>query len=74
MSINRRNFLRALGLTGVVLGTGKKLNASEPGKSNKEFNAVLYDATRCIGCQSCEIACAMEYGLSEPDPDDYRHD
>ena len=27
MAINRRNFFRALGITGVALGTGKELNA-----------------------------------------------
>jgi len=27
MAINRRNFFRTLGITGVALGTGKELNA-----------------------------------------------
>ena len=32
MAIDRRNFFRALGITGVALGTGKKLGAT-PAKS-----------------------------------------
>jgi len=71
MGINRRSFLGALGLTGVSLGTGRKLNAAPPKGNENEFHAILYDATRCVGCQSCELACAMAHGLPEPDPEDY---
>ncbi len=71
MSVNRRIFLKALGLTGVALGTGKNLGAVSKPDPDKEFYAVLYDSTRCVGCQSCEVACAMEHGLPEPDMEDY---
>jgi len=71
MGINRRMFLGALGLTGVSLGTGKKLNAAPAPGNEKEFYAILYDATRCVGCQSCEWACAKAHELPEPDPEDY---
>jgi Fe-S-cluster-containing dehydrogenase component len=71
MGINRRKFLGALGLTGVSLGTGKRLNAAPSPGNEKEFNAILYDATRCAGCQSCEWACAKANGLPDPDPEDY---
>ncbi len=72
MSIDRRNFLKVLGVTGVALGTGKKLKAApKPNKGNdKEFYAILYDSTRCVGCQSCEFACASAHGLPEPDYED----
>lgn len=73
MSINRRNFFRALGLTGVALGTGSKLQGKPEAAAEKEFYAVLYDSTRCVGCQSCEVACAEANGLPEPDPEDYPH-
>ncbi len=36
----------------------------------KEFHAVLVDTTRCIGCRSCEVACADSHGLLIPDPED----
>lgn len=70
MGNNRRNFLKTLGVVGGSLTFGKSLTAS-PGKSetNKEFYGILYDSTRCVGCQSCEIACAEAYGF--PSPEDY---
>jgi len=71
MAIDRRNFFRALGLTGVALGTGKKLGATPEKSEDKEFYGILYDATRCVGCQSCELACALANDLPEPDPEDY---
>lgn len=72
MGVDRRNFLKALGLTGVALGTGKPLNAStEALEDDKEFYGILYDSTYCIGCQSCEMACAESNGLPELDPEDY---
>lgn len=67
MSINRRNFLKVLGLTGVSIGTGKRLGASPKKEGEKEFYGILYDSTRCGGCQGCEFACAMEHGLPDPD-------
>lgn len=71
MGINRRAFLSALGITGISLGTGKRLGAAPARGDEKEFYAILYDATRCVGCQSCEFACARANGLPEPDPEDY---
>lgn len=70
MRINRLNFLRVLGLTGVSLTTGEKLSALPETKATKEFYGVLYDSTRCVGCQECEIVCAKEHGLPEGDPMD----
>jgi len=68
MSINRRNFFKVLGITGFSIGTGKSLNASP--KKEKEFYAILYDSSRCGGCQGCEFACTLEHGLPDPDMDD----
>lgn len=70
MSVNRRNFLKVLGVTGFALATGKPLNAAEKNQSAAiEMCGVLYDSTRCMGCRSCEYACADENGLPAP-PDD----
>ena len=71
MGLDRRNFFRSLGLTGVALGAGKKLSATPEQSDEKEFYGILYDSTRCVGCQSCELACALANGLPEPDPEDY---
>jgi formate dehydrogenase iron-sulfur subunit len=66
MEIDRRGFFKVLGLTGVALAAGTKLNASAKFESDVEFRGVLYDASRCVGCQSCEFACAEANGLPEP--------
>lgn len=36
----------------------------------KEFLSILIDTTRCIGCRSCELACAETYSLPIPDIED----
>lgn len=71
MKINRLNFLRVLGLTGATLALGKPLKASKNKDVKTEFYGILYDSTRCAGCQECERVCASEHGLPEPDPEDY---
>jgi len=71
MRINRRSFLGVLGLTGISLATGKKLSANPVKESETEFYGILYDSTRCGGCQTCEYSCASENALPEPDGNDY---
>jgi formate dehydrogenase iron-sulfur subunit len=66
MAINRRNFFRVVGVTGAALAIGKELAASPPPKSDIEFKGVLYDSTRCVGCQTCESSCAEANGLPAP--------
>lgn len=66
MRIDRRNFFRVIGLTGATLALGNKGQASSVTESDVEMNAILYDSTRCVGCQSCEYACAEANGLPEP--------
>jgi Fe-S-cluster-containing dehydrogenase component len=70
MNIDRRNFLKFLGLTGASMGFAGKLNAKQMTTDGTEFHSILYDSTRCVGCQSCEFACALEHGLPEPDYED----
>lgn len=57
--MKRRDFFVTLGGVGAALA-GKKAYAAQPvTKENvKEFFGVLCDTTRCIGCRSCEVACA----------------
>lgn len=66
MEINRRGFLQVLGVTGLSLATGDRLNATVEQESDKEFVGVLYDSTRCAGCHNCEYACAEVNNLPEP--------
>jgi len=67
MSIDRRNFLKTLGIAGVTLTVGKSFGATKENKSGIEFYGILFDSTLCVGCQSCEEACADHYGLPYPE-------
>jgi formate dehydrogenase iron-sulfur subunit len=66
MAVNRRNFFKVLGATGVSLAIGKELGAAPKSKENVEFSGILYDSTRCAGCQTCESACAEANSLPAP--------
>jgi formate dehydrogenase iron-sulfur subunit len=67
MSIDRRNFFKVLGVAGLTLAIGSLFKAkAAPTSSDKEFSGMLYDSTRCLGCQSCERACATANKLPEP--------
>jgi len=66
MSIDRRNFFKAIGIAGITLTVGKSLGATSPKSNEIEFRGMLYDATRCAGCQECERACAKAHNLPEP--------
>jgi Fe-S-cluster-containing dehydrogenase component len=71
MGIDRRTFLKGLGtgiaaaVPGSSLLTGS-LEAKEV-VAGKEFMGVLVDTTRCVGCRSCEMACAEAHALPVPD-------
>jgi Fe-S-cluster-containing dehydrogenase component len=58
--------MKALGLTGSALAVGKSFAAELPAESNVEFCGILYDSTRCVGCQTCENVCAEAHGFPAP--------
>jgi Fe-S-cluster-containing dehydrogenase component len=65
--MKRKDFLKTI--FGATLATiaPVKLSAEEDSKKNpKEFVGVLMDTTRCIGCRTCEKACAKEHGFPIP--------
>lgn len=70
--MDRRRFLKSLGVgmlgaAGTAL-TARRLHAAEySSESGEEFKGVLVDTTRCIGCRSCEEACAAAHDLPAPD-------
>ncbi len=66
MALNRKDFFKVLGVTGVTLALGKEARAVPKEKESIEFNGILYDSTRCAGCQTCESACAEANGLPAP--------
>lgn len=67
MDINRRNFFKVVGLTGVSLAVGKRLTANKKTEDPVEFYGILYDSTKCQGCCGCEIDCADANGLPYPE-------
>jgi len=66
MGIDRRSFFQLLGISSLTLAVGKKSVANPNNSSKVDFKGILYDSTRCIGCQSCEISCAETHNLPEP--------
>ena len=56
-----------MGITGAALATGTGLKSAPASENNVEFYGILYDSTRCAGCQTCESACAEANGLPAPE-------
>jgi Fe-S-cluster-containing dehydrogenase component len=74
MGMDRRTFLKGLGTGIAVAAPG---NSLLPGRLeakevviSKEFMGVLVDTTRCVGCRSCESACAEAHAMPAPDMSD----
>lgn len=66
--MDRRDFIKTLGVTGLAVFSTKSL-AQSNGKK-KEMNAILVDTTLCAGCRSCEFACAEYHNFPIPDEDE----
>jgi formate dehydrogenase iron-sulfur subunit len=64
--MDRRGFLKTSLVVGSTALTCNKARAQEKHDPD-EFVGVLVDTTRCIGCRSCEVACAEEHDLFVPD-------
>jgi formate dehydrogenase iron-sulfur subunit len=69
MPLNRREFLKTLGVAGAGLSGVSALGSTKQAPDQEEFYAILHDITLCEGCQECEFACAAAHGL--PEPEDY---
>jgi len=66
--MDRRDFIRTLGVMGASTLPGKALMAEEA-VEDKEFVGILVDLTRCVGCQTCTETCSETWDLPEPDLD-----
>jgi Fe-S-cluster-containing dehydrogenase component len=66
--MNRRDFFKVGAVAGLGATVAREAPA-EPMTSTQagEFVGVLVDTTRCIGCRSCERACAEAHDLPVPD-------
>ena len=69
MTISRRNFLKVAGATGgaLIAGAGKPAHAQQTSEGGVEFNGMLIDTTKCIGCRACEEACNAANKLPKPE-------
>jgi len=69
MSITRRSVLKGLVAAGTAATVGAPVAfaARERKKPLPDAVGMLYDATRCIGCKACVVACKEANGLP-PDP------
>lgn len=63
--VNRRGFLKlsGAGLSALFLQKSGQAMASGPAQSDL---AILYDASKCIGCRACERACKEHNDLPAP--------
>jgi Fe-S-cluster-containing dehydrogenase component len=66
MGLDRRNFLKTLGVVGTTLAVGNTFAVNAGDEENVEFKGILYDSTRCLGCGACERVCAKTHALPEP--------
>lgn len=66
MGFDRRNFFKTIGVAGVTLAVGKSFGSVTSNENVVEFQAILYDSTRCLGCRACERVCAKAHDLPEP--------
>jgi Fe-S-cluster-containing dehydrogenase component len=67
--VKRRNFVTALGVAAGTAALPPPAAAAGGGHADDTY-AVLVDLTKCIGCRSCEQACAEANGLPAPDLDE----
>lgn len=69
-TITRRDFLKAAGLAiGCLFAAPKTVHAlSDEGVDPNEYIGMLYDATICVGCNACTIAC-REWNKTTPETD-----
>ncbi len=66
MGLDRRNFFRTVCVAGATLAVGNSFGAAKSGEETVEFQGMLYDSTRCLGCRACERVCAKTHNLPEP--------
>jgi formate dehydrogenase iron-sulfur subunit len=67
MSFDRRDFIKTLGIAGLTVCFSDLLGAEKDENVGNEFRGMLYDSTRCVGCQTCEVVCAKINDLTTPE-------
>jgi Fe-S-cluster-containing dehydrogenase component len=67
--MDRRTLLKVLGVAGATAVGMGRLEAAVSG-DDEDPVGLLIDTTRCVGCQSCDYACAEANGLPAPEGED----
>lgn len=67
MSINRRDFFKVIGITGMTIIGFNSSGSPKSTDDETEFHGILYDSNICMGCRACEKACAKAHDLPEPE-------
>ncbi len=73
MDLDRRSLFKLAGAAGGLALVPRRARAAslDPGASH----GILVDTTRCVGCRTCEEACAEANGLPAPDwSDDFSYE
>lgn len=71
MKLTRRTFFKVNAVAATAtLASVASADAASPVVIPHAARAVLVDLTKCIGCRTCEAACAQANGLPEPDASD----
>ena len=71
--LNRRNFLKTLGVAGAAASgiPANKIFAESKSQLSEDRMGVLVDTTVCIGCRRCEWACKKSHDLPAGDIESY---
>ncbi|HLE89022.1 MAG TPA: hydrogenase 2 operon protein HybA [Candidatus Limnocylindria bacterium] len=66
MGLNRRALLKGALVTGATaaVGSAGPLEARQRREPETDAVGLLYDATKCIGCRACMVACREANGLA----------
>jgi len=64
MEANRRSFLKGCAAAAAMTAVPATALARERRTASADSVGLLYDATKCIGCKSCSVACKEANGLT----------
>ena len=67
MNLTRRTFFKVTAVGAATVAGATRAEASSAPAAADDAPAVLVDTTRCVGCRTCEAACAEANALGEPD-------
>jgi len=64
MNTNRRDLLKGIAAAATMTALPTAAIARERRKASPDAVGMLYDATKCVGCKACVVACKKENKLS----------